>query len=79
MARRKRQPIKRRHVVRAARSIGVDKLLAMDKKDAAVLVAATALKAKGIGPEDPSIDWDGLIAFIEKILPLILRLIDLFT
>lgn len=27
----------------------------------------------------PNIDWDALIAFIEKLLPLILKLIELFS
>ena len=28
---------------------------------------------------DPSLDWDGLIEFIERLLPLILKVIDLFS
>lgn len=27
---------------------------------------------------DPSLDWDGLLAFIERLIPLILKLISLF-
>jgi len=63
----------------AAVYIGAETLRTMDRRDAAALVAATALKAKGLTPETPTVDWDSLIEFIEKILPLILMLIDLFT
>ena len=77
--RRKRQPITFRDAYAAAKEIGVDELRSMDRSEAAAAVAAVALKAKAVDPEDPSIDWDNLISFIERLLPLILTLIELFS
>lgn len=46
-------------------------------------VAAALLSKVTRGNEevlaDPSFDWDSILSFIEKLLPLILKLIDLFS
>ena len=76
---RKRRPVTFRDALKAARSIGLDELREMSREDQAALVLATALKTNGCSPDDPAIDWESLIAFIEKIMPLILMLIELFS
>jgi len=35
--------------------------------------------AKLVSDEGLSVDWEGIIAFIERLMPLILQLIDLFS
>ena len=73
-----RRPVNFREALAAAREIGLDVLRPMELREAAALVAATALKTKAVDPADPTIDWEGLVAFIERMLPLILSIIELF-
>ena len=73
-----RRPIRFKDALKAAREIGLEELLEMPRQDAAAAICASALKAKGTDLDDPSIDWDGLIAWIERLLPLILKLLALF-
>jgi len=76
--RRKRNPITFRDALAAAREIGLETLEEMSRPDAAAAIAAVALKARNTSLDDPSIDWDALIAFIERLLPLILQIIEMF-
>lgn len=75
----KRNPITFWDALKAARSIGPDTLNTMSRHDAAAMIAATALKAHAIEPGDPAIDWEGLITFIERLVPLILAIIEVFN
>ena len=74
----RRRPISFRDALSAAREIGVEQLRGLPRDEAAALVAAHALKAKGVDPADPAIDWEGLISFIERLLPLIIQIIEMF-
>jgi hypothetical protein len=50
--------------------------------DADVAAAQIAAALAGENPKafaDPSIDWDAILAFIEKLLPLILQIISIFS
>ena len=53
----------------------------MDSKEIAARIAEELMmtNAKAWAGAAPSIDWDAIIAFIEKLIPLILMLIELFS
>lgn len=74
----RKRPVAFRELIAAAREIGADNLREMNRDDAAALVLATAMKTKGVDPNDPRIDWEGLIEFVKVIMPFILTIIDLF-
>jgi len=44
---------------------------------AEVMLVITEENAKAF--TDPSIDWDSILSFIERLLPLILKLIEMFS
>ena len=52
----------------------------MDKSYVAELIAQEIMlsNAKAWADNEASIDWDAIIAFIEKLIPLIMKLIALF-
>jgi orotate phosphoribosyltransferase-like protein len=74
----KRRPITFRDALAAAKEIGTETLRTLPRDEAAALVAAQALKTKGVDPADPAIDWEGLIEFVERLLPIILAIIEMF-
>ena len=45
----------------------------------AVEVAERLAEQNPDGFRDPNLDWDAIIEFIEKLLPLILKLIEIFS
>ena len=53
----------------------------MDRKEISALIAEEimATNAKAWADNAAAIDWDAIIAFIEKLIPLILKLIELFS
>ena len=75
----RKRPVTFVDLLRAARQIGAGVLAEMPREEAAALVLATAMKVNDVDPEAPGIDWESLIAFVERLLPLILKIIDLFS
>jgi hypothetical protein len=54
----------------------------LDGLDNAAIAAAVLDEIVQANPQlaqDPGVDWDSILAFIERLLPLILKLIDLFS
>ena len=51
-------------------------------EDHSIIAAAVLAKIQGDNPEafaDPGVDWDALIEFIERLLPIILQIIEMFS
>lgn len=53
----------------------------MDSKEISALIAEEIMvtNAKAWADNAVAIDWDAILAFIEKLIPLILKLIELFS
>ena len=54
----------------------------LDPDDHAATAAQVLNRLVGENPRafaDPGVDWDGLLAFIERLIPLILRIMEIFS
>lgn len=77
---RRRMNLTRVAVIRATWALASKGMIhsGMDKKQLAQVVAAYWLTTEASVPTgDPAIDWDAIIAFIEQLIPLILKIIEI--
>jgi hypothetical protein len=63
----------------AAKKLKKEGKLVGSRKDKAAAILNELVTADPQAFADPSIDWDAILAFIEKLLPLILTIIGLFA
>ena len=68
-----------RNLVKAAKALKeAGDLEGLNDSEAAAAIMMKVLEGNEEVLSDPSFDWDGLLAFIERLLPLILQLIAIF-
>ena len=69
-----------RNMARAARELAADGSIDKDtpREDVAELVLEKIVTENPKAFADPGVDWDAILAFIEKLLPLILAIISMF-
>jgi hypothetical protein len=68
------------NIMRATRKLCQDGTITKDmsKEDVAILVQEQLVMDNPKAFADPSVDWDAVLAFIEKLLPFIMQIIALF-
>lgn len=69
-----------RNVLRTTRALRNDgKLEGLAREEIAVVVLTSIVEQRPQAYADPMLDWDALLAFIERLLPLILKIIEMFS
>lgn len=75
---RRRLGLTTANMVRAARELKTEGAWPADAKAQSQAILAKLIDENPDAYLVPAIDWDGLLAFIERLIPLILKLIELF-
>lgn len=75
----RRDVVTLRKAVAAARALKAEgKFDGLDKREKAAAILDYLVQEDPKAFADPELDWDAILAFIEKLLPLILTIISLF-
>lgn len=67
-----------REITSIARELKSAGLLTGDRETDAEMILSKAIERNPKAFADPALDWDAILAFIERILPLILTILSLF-
>ena len=66
------------NIFRTAKALKKKGLLSGNRKTAAKQIATTIRSKNERAFDKPGVDWDSILAFIEKLLPIILQLLAIF-